>query len=193
MCLQHCHTQLKRCWCCVRLLGAETNRILSSMLPRLQAQPPKQLDPIMLFCPYVFSFVFFLSLCASFSPFLSFSLSLSHMHINTHTCAMWMHKWCGSTGNIILPVPWPYPACLLIDWLYPQGPQLLQITSDFLQSPRQRRLAARLCIPFAFPKYPYHIASHKFTVLSRDEIAPFLPGITHGNMVLFCFWTYCIW
>ena len=28
--------------------------------PRLQAQPPRQLDPIMLFCPYVFSFVFFL-------------------------------------------------------------------------------------------------------------------------------------
>ena len=139
----------------------------------------------------VFICVLSFPLCLFLS--ISFSLSLSHMHINTHTCAMWMHKWCGSTGNIILSAPWPYPACLLIDWLYPQGPQLLQITSDFLQSPRQRRLAARFCIPFAFSKYPYHIASHKFTVLSWDEIAPFLPGITHGNMVLFCFWTYCIW
>lgn len=75
-----------------------------------------------------------------------------------------------------------------------RAPEHPQIASSLLQPPRQRRLwQPSQCIPFAFSKYPYHVASHKFTALSRDEIAPFLPGITRGNMALFCFWTYCIW
>lgn len=116
------------------------------------------------------SFLVFVSLC------LCLSLSDTHTLIHTHTylpvdseCTI--NKLCDSTGNAVLPAPWLHPAYLLVDRLTlssgASAPEAPKNHSDFLRPPRQKAtLAAMRCVPFAFLKYPYHVASYKFTVLS---------------------------
>lgn len=158
----------------------ENSRIVSPMSPFLQAQLLRQVDPPTLFYLSIFILVCVLSLPLlpswSLSLYVSVSLSLTHTHSFTHTylpvdseCTI--NKLCDSTGNAVLPAPWLHPAYLLVDRLTLSSgasvPEAPKNHSDFLRPPRQKAtLAAMRCVPFAFLKYPYHVASYKFTVLS---------------------------
>lgn len=168
---------------------------LVSLVTLTQAQHPSQVHSTPLCGVSICS-----CLCFPLSASLSLCLHLSHAHIYAHWhrhTLTWQSR-CINNATVpemqyCRPLGSTQHASLLTDWLSSGASSPMNHYWFPPAAKTKATLAARLCIPFAFPKYPYHVASQKFTVLSWDEIAPFLPGITHRNMVLFCFWTYCIW